>query len=135
MCSLFIFIEVESNEGLCPTNISTEYCRDLPGCQYDSQCQGHQKCCYSGCGFKCMAAVNQDVCILGGVTYRKGEFHQRSACESCQCMGQGQANDPSGFMCNKMMCAQIMCAPGYVYTVSKEVCCPFCEGECIVTCK
>lgn len=121
-------IKVESNEGLCPSvNESTEYCRDLPDCQFDSQCEGHQKCCYSECGLKCMTAVNQDVCILGGVTYRKGEFHQRSACESCQCMGQGQANDPSGFMCNKMMCAQIMCAPGYVYTVSKEVCCPFCE--------
>lgn len=121
-------IKVESKEGICP-NISTEHCRDLLDCQHDVQCNGHQKCCYSGCGPKCIEAVNQDVCILGDVTYRKGDFYQRSACESCQCMGQGQGNDPSGFNCNTVMCAEVKCDPGFVYTVSKDVCCPFCEED------
>lgn len=125
--NMHILTELRDKEGVCPTPELGQVGLCVESCTHDYECDGHQKCCSNGCGHVCMEP--QHICQIGDITYRKGEKHDKSPCETCECMGQGYGTDPTGFTCHKMVCAQVLCGPGYVLKTSPDKCCPYCEGQ------
>ncbi|XP_038073085.1 uncharacterized protein LOC119741414 [Patiria miniata] len=53
--------------GLCPAVNSSEpaMCIDPPPCDIDQDCVSHEKCCFTGCSFMCVASERREENRLG----------------------------------------------------------------------